>query len=115
MKKEERDDGFNIKNLLFSLSFILIALLFILIIPASSASLDKGNPQYSIEKRYGISQNITGWINVSTASEEINSLFSDSLGRNISLIDLVKQNSNAVYNCMPKGCGNDYSASSPQT
>ena len=101
----------NKEVLVFSFSLLF----FIIIISSASASLSIGNPSHSIESRYGASQNIIGWINISIANENANSFFSDLLGNNISLMNLLKQNSNADYTCAPKDCGNDYSANAPQT
>ena len=94
--------------------FSLFLLFFILIISISSATLSIGKPNHSIDSKYGISQNIIGWINISVSNENADSLFSDSLKNNISLINLLNQNSNAGYNCVPEDCGNDYSAGNPQ-
>ena len=54
--------------------FSLFLLFFILIISISSATLSIGKPNHSIDSKYGISQNIIGWINISVSNENADSL-----------------------------------------
>ena len=72
-----------------------------------------GNLSHSIEKSYGPSEYIKGWINISLEGEPTNSLFKTN-GDSISLIDLLNIN-NAVKDdtCIPRNCETDYNASDP--
>ncbi|MEX2017143.1 MAG: PKD domain-containing protein [Candidatus Pacearchaeota archaeon] len=99
---------------LFMFLFVFIFLLLIFL-PITSATLTVGNSSHSIEKKYGLEQNIIGWINVSVANEDINSVFRDSEGRIISLINLLRLNPNALYSCNPLNCQKDYSVGSELT
>ena len=96
---------------------ILLAfmLAFILLINFSAASVSLGKPAYSIDEKYGLSQGITGWINISVNNENANSLIKDSLNNQIYFLDLIKLNSKANYSCIPGDCENYYSTSNAQT
>jgi hypothetical protein len=63
---------------------------------------------HSIENYYDSSSNINGWINISFNEEPTNSIFSDSFGNDISLIELLKSNRNITYSCNPNNCESDY-------
>jgi PKD repeat protein len=80
----------------------------IILIGLASATLSIGNPSHSIEKKCGVSQNIRGWINISAANETADAIIRDSLNNNISLINLLKQNPNLRYSCIPKNCEKGY-------
>ncbi len=79
----------------------LFLICFVLIINSVSATLLIGNSSHLIEKKYGASQNIIGWINVSVNGENASAAFKDSLGSEISLIGLLKQNPHVNYSCKP--------------
>ncbi len=87
----------------------------VLLIGLVTASINIGNKSHSIETRYGPSQNILGWINVSFSNELSTSKFIDSLNHQISLIDLIKQNPFYNYTCSPSHCETDYSPSAELT
>lgn len=97
---------------------ILAFLLFLALVSAigqASASIEVGNLSHSISQKYGTSQNIIGWVNISANNENLNSSFQDSLGKSALLWDVLKQNPGFSYSCIPNGCGNDYSAKNPGT
>ncbi len=85
--------------------FLLISLMVFV-----SASFEIGEESHSVSATYGPGDNVTGWINLSLNSEPTNSVFSDSLGNSISLIDLIRKNENFDYNCSTVDCVSDYSA-----
>src|SRR3989339_589578 len=58
-----------------------------------SASFQVGNLSHSIDTYYGPQKIINGWINISLNNEPSDSLFRDSSGKIISLINLLKINS----------------------
>jgi hypothetical protein len=90
----------------------LFSIFFILIISSASATLYIGNSSHLIEKKYGASQNIIGWINVSINGENTSATFKDSLNNEISLIDLLRQNPKINYSCAPnKDCEKYYATS----
>lgn len=91
----------------------LICALFLISFVSSSISI--GKPSHLIEEKYGASQNIMGWINVSISDESVNSTFKDSLSNEISILDLIKLNPGIIYSCIPLDCGSDYVASNGKT
>ena len=96
----------------FIISFFFISLALALSI---SSSFENGNPNFEITKQYSQGDSIKGWINISLEDETIDSLFTDSFGNSISLIDLLELNVNVDYECSPSDCENDYSSSNPET
>lgn len=96
-----------VKKFIVFLSIILT----ILFVGFVLAGFQKGNPVSSIDKIYGPSDNIRGWVNMSFSSEPSNSLFQNSGNNSIKLIDLLKKNNNYTYSCDPLDCSTDYSAS----
>ena len=97
------------------LIFLFLILNLVLIMSLISATLSVGNLSHSIEKKYGLGQNLIGWINVSASDENANSVFKDSDNNQISLINLLKLNPSAIYSCSPINCEKDYSASNGET
>ncbi len=95
--------------------FLFLILTSVFLIGFLSATLSLGNQSYSIEKKYGVSQNITGWINVSMSNENANSSFEDSFNNKISLLNLLKLNSGSIYSCTPLDCESDYSVANGAT
>ena len=97
-------------------SLLLFAVLFIIVFMGIiSATISLGNSSYSIEKKYGPSQNIIGWINFSVSNEDATSTFKDSLNNEISLINLLNQNPNINYSCLPSNCEKDFFANNAET
>ena len=97
--------------------FVILGLIGIFIVIFASAifaSFQAGNPSHSIEKIYGPSFNISGWINISFDEEPADSLFSSffdgSEGNSISLEELLDKNPAYEHSCIPLDCGKDYSA-----
>ena len=66
-----------------------------------------GDPSHSIDKEYAPSDYIKGWINISLINEPSNSLFEDSEGNSITLINLLELNSISP-SCIPTDCESDY-------
>lgn len=94
---------------------IIIMVFFILtlfLLPITSAAFSIGSPNYSIEKIYGPSDSITGWINISFSSEPLSSVFEDSRGNSANLSKVLKNNAVYPYSCNPIDCKDDYSVSS---
>ena len=98
-------------------SRVLLTLIFILIflLPPISATFNLGTPNYSLEKIYGPSADVAGWLNISFSSESLGSEFTDSNDNSINLSDVLKKNSGYAYSCSPLGCMDDYLASSAGT
>lgn len=98
----------------FPLLIIATAIFILTILPLASArNFDIGNPNASLEKVYGPSDNITGWINISFSSEPLSSVFSDSRENSADLSTVLENNYPAYsYSCVPKDCKDDYTASS---
>ncbi len=94
------------KYLLFGFAVMLLIALFI-----SVESLE--NSEYSVETQYAKGQNIGGWINIGLNDKPTNSIFSDSFGNSINLIDLLKTDSRHVYTCKPESCDSFYTSISP--
>ena len=98
---------------------VFLLIFFILIASASISSFSSeniGNLSHLIEKSYGSSDYIKGWINISLEDESTKSVFEDDRGNSINLIDLLKTdiNKDSEYTCSPLNCETDYSASNPQ-
>ena len=100
-----------VNNLSKKIIFFITIIFFINFI---SASFSNGNLSHSIDKTYGPSTVIKGWINISLSNEPTNSILSGLVGgvqSNINLIDLIKKDSNFgfIYTCNPLDCSSDYS------
>jgi PKD repeat protein len=80
----------------------------VLLIGFISCSFEFGNPHYFIEKTYSFGEPIKGWLNISFNNEPATSVFEDSLGNSILLIDLLKNNSFFDYSCVPQSCDTNY-------
>ncbi|MAG78832.1 hypothetical protein CMI40_00450 [Candidatus Pacearchaeota archaeon] len=93
------------------LCIILFVILFTGII---SANFEIGDLPYSIEKQYGPSDNIKGWLNISLNNEPADSIFKDPNNNSIGLVDLLDIN-NIKYTCDTINCVSDYSASKEET
>ncbi len=100
------------KKLVMISLFLLIVLVLTSVI---SASFEIGNLSHSIDKQYGPLDYIRGWINISLDNEPANSVFEDSEGNSISLIDLLKKNTDFDYSCIPVNCESGYSASNGES
>ncbi len=95
-----------------------IFVLFILVVlftSFASASFAIGNKSNTIDKTYGAGESIRGWVNLSFNSEPSSSLFQDSAGHTITLIDLLRNSTGSVYSCSPTDCSPDYNASNGAT
>lgn len=95
----------------FILLFVLIFLIILPLTPASKVS-DKLS-DYSLEKTYGPEQNINGWIKINLTDESSNSVFSSNFDGEITLSDLLTENSidcssSSICNCIPADCEDDY-------
>ena len=93
------------KRLLVIFLFVMFAMNF------TSAIFTIGNPTENLELQYAPSENIKGWINISFGNESSASLFSDSFGNSISLINLLGTDSGYSYSCSTNDCASDYSSS----
>jgi len=76
----------------------------IILISLASASFNVGNLSHSIDSSYAPGEAVRGWINISLADEPVNSLFEDSGGTTISLIDLINKTPGFVKICSPVDC-----------
>jgi len=57
-----------------------------------------GSPSHSILQEYTEGEVIKGWINISFDNEPNSSLFKDSFGNSITLLELLNENSDFIYN-----------------
>ncbi|GBE20171.1 MAG TPA: PKD domain-containing protein [Candidatus Pacearchaeota archaeon] len=94
---------------------LIFIILGTLLVGFTSADFEIGNLSYSIDTQYGASDNIKGWINISLAGEPTNSLFEDSKGDSITLIELLDKTNDISYSCNTKDCSPDYSVSNGGT
>jgi len=90
---------------------LFISLGLVLVFSFVSASFDVGVPSHLIETQYSPYGTIKGWINTSFNNEPADSIFEDSFGNSLSLLDLLKTNSDINYVCNPIGCLPNYEAS----
>jgi len=79
-------------------SAVLLALLVILCLNFAAASFQVGEPNSSIAVEYEKGEEVTGWVNISFSNESEGSLFTDSFGNSITLLELLNENSQFVYN-----------------
>ena len=93
--------------------FFVYVFLVVFLLGIVSASFQKGDPDYSLETRYGPSDYLQGWINISLDNEPANSLFKTGSEEGITLIQLLDLNS-ASYECNPLDCGTNYNLDSPE-
>ena len=76
----------------------------ILFLSFVSASFEIGNLDYLIGSQYSQSDKINGWVNLSFEEESADSVFEDSFGNSITLIDLLNGNLGVTYSCSPGDC-----------
>ena len=97
----------------FSFLFIvfLFAIISIISLSLVSADFSLGNKSSSIEKSYGPSEIVRGWVNFSLQNEPTTALLKDNTGKSIALIDLMKKRGSYLYTCSPLSCSSDYNAS----
>jgi len=94
---------------------VLSSLLIIFIIGIVTSSYDVGDASHSLSKNtYTKNETIKGWINISLTNQLASSVFEDSEGNKMTLIELL--NSSGLketrdYDCNIKGCGSDFSTS----
>jgi len=70
-----------------------------------------------IDSQYGLGSTVRGWINISLSDVSANSIFEDSKGNTISLVDLLNINNNVVDLddvCSTIKCVSDYTVSNPE-
>ncbi len=74
-----------------------------------------GNPEEAIKEKYSKGEKIQGWINLSLDDEPANSVFSDSFGNSINLINLLETSANSKINyvCEPNNCRSFYTKTNP--
>lgn len=92
-------------------AFFMLFLFVVLFTSVASASFAVGNKSNSIDKTYGPAESIRGWVNMSFSNEPSDSLFQDSTGKSVRLVDLLRNSSASVYSCSPVDCSSDYNAS----
>lgn len=93
----------------------LLIFLGILLISGVFAGYQLGAPKFSISDSYAKGANISGWVNMKFNDEPAGSLFEDSNGNSITLIDLLESDAKHDYSCIPEDCQGSYSAVNPAT
>ena len=95
--------------------FIFLAFIAIILIAGVFASYVLGNPKDLIQEKYSKGANIKGWINISFQNERANSIFLDSFGNSIGLLELLKTSANSKINyaCAPTNCQSSYTKTAP--
>jgi hypothetical protein len=73
---------------------LVLILGFLLFINLASAGFGVSN--FSLQKSYSASDDISGWVNMNFSDESLNSTFADNLGNSITLNDLLSLNPNYV-------------------
>ncbi len=98
---------------------VFLALVIISVISFASASFEVGNKSHEIDSSYAKNSNIQGWINISLEDEPSTSLFTDSNGNSVSLMDLIESDLDLDwdydYFCVPSDCSGAYSATNGAT
>ena len=93
-------------SIIFGLFVVFLA--FIILV---SASFEIGDQNYSIQNNYLEDSYLSGWINISFDQMSADSLFTDSLDNNATLIEALNQNTNYNYSCDTLNCESTYTAS----
>lgn len=93
---------------------IFLLFIGIILISTASASFETGSPAYSLDSSYGIGGSIKGWVNLSFDDELTTSLFEDSFGNSIGLLELLDLNGVDV-SCNVPYCESDYAATNAST
>jgi hypothetical protein len=106
------------KSYKFGVSIFLILAILLINLSIISAGFTISENGTSFSTEYGPNEKILGKINMSFNKESANSLFKDSFGNQISLIELLKSdvslNSNS-YSCSPLNCEPDYATTTEST
>ena len=94
--------------------FGFIIFLIVLFSSLIFASFQTGTPSHFIDKIYGPSFNISGWVNISFDEESTNSTFfsffdSSQVG-SVNLKDVLDKNPAYTYSCTPLDCEKSYNA-----
>ena len=97
------------------LKYLTIVFVLMLFANIASADFGVGEISHSIEGIYGRLDYIMGWVNISLNNEPTNSVFGDSRGNSISLINLLNENPSYAYSCNPLDCQTDYGAGTGAT
>ncbi len=87
---------------------IFLVMIIVFLTSFASASFQVGTPSNALDSSYGPGGFLKGWINLSFLNQQGDATFSDSFGNKINLINLLKLNSDAEYNCIPEGCESNY-------
>ena len=80
-----------------NLGFFIGGLLIILIVGIVSASFTIGAPTHSIKTEYEHGEKVVGWVSIKLTNESNSTLFEDSEGNSITLIELINENDNFPY------------------
>lgn len=89
---------------------VMLLIVVVFILSFISADFEKGNSSHLILTQYSPSERISGWINISLDKESADSLFTDSNGNQIKLLELIKKNLNSNYSCSSKNCTSEYTS-----
>ena len=90
--------------------FVFLLVLVILMASMISADFEVGDLSHKLDyTHYSPEDNIKGWINISLNNEPTTSVFEDSFGNSMSLIDLIEKNTGFQKTCIPKNCEVGYS------
>ncbi|MFH1787528.1 MAG: PKD domain-containing protein [archaeon] len=90
--------------------YLVMFILVISLVATISASFEIGNLSHSIEKIYGPSGNLRGWVNISFKDHPSNSQLTDSFNNSMNLIEFLNKNENSQFTCSVSNCLSDYSA-----
>jgi hypothetical protein len=85
----------------------------IFFISLASASFELGDKNYSIDKIYGPSAEVMGWVNMSFTNQPLDSEFEDERGNIANLSSILENNVGYSFTCNPLDCKEDYEASTP--
>ncbi len=91
--------------------FIYLLVIFLILIGVNLvfATVILGNSSGDIETSYGPGDILRGWINISLDGEDLSSKIT-YYDQNITILDLIKNNSATNWNCTPIDCKYSYSA-----
>ena len=80
-----------------NLRFFIVGLLIILFVGIVSAIFTLGTPTHNIETTYAPGEKVNGWVSIQFTNESNSTLFEDSEGNSMTLLELITENPSFSY------------------
>lgn len=79
------------------LVFVIVSLFIVFSLGAISSEYNLGSPNHSIQTTYEPGAGIIGWISIQFTNESNSTMFKDSIGNSMTLIELINENPDFSY------------------